>query len=113
MSIHENDSFMDEVGRNRLDHEVERAIHEANVVTIGAIAGQVDKDSFIRSAATVSRLRASYLKDVLALEVASDGQVPDDAAIAGLKRRREAYEEALQGFGALRHAFKRGYFEIS
>lgn len=113
MSIHEADSFKGEVGRNRLDKEVEQAIHEANVQTIGAVAGTVDKDSFIRSAITVSRLRAAYLKNLLALEVASDGQVPDETAIADLKRRREAYEEALQGFGALRHAFKRGYLQLT
>ncbi len=112
MSMHEIDSFKGEVGRNRLDQEVEQAIHEANVQTIGAVAGNVDKDGFIRSAVTVSRLRAAYLKDVLALEVASDGELPDEAAIAGLKRRREAYEEALQGFGALRHALKRGYIDL-
>ena len=63
--------------------------------------------------ARLSRLRAAYLKNLLALEVASDGQVPDETAIADLKRRREAYEEALQGFGALRHAFKRGYLQLT
>ena len=113
MSIHEADSFKGAVGRNRLDQEVEQAIHEANVQTIGAVAGSVDKDSFIRAAVTVSRLRAAYLKNVLALEVASDGEVPDDTAIAELKCRREAYEEALQGFAALRHAFKRGYIQLA
>ncbi|MDP6709449.1 MAG: hypothetical protein QF893_24175 [Alphaproteobacteria bacterium] len=113
MSIHEIDSFKGEVGRNRLDQEVEQAVHEANVQTIGSVTGAVDKDSFIRAAVTVSRLRAAYLKNVLALEVAVDGKVPDDAAIEALRHRREAYEEALQGFGALRHALKRGYFELA
>ena len=113
MSVHDIDNFKGEVGRNRLDQEVEQAIYEANVHTIGAVAGDVDKGSFIRAAVTVSRLRAAYLKNVLAVEVADDGQVPDDAAIAELKRRREAYEEALQGFGALRHALKRGYIQLT
>ena len=113
MSIHEIDNLRGERVRNRIFQQLELAIQEANRQTIGSVTGEVTIETFMRAAVTVSRLRAAYLKKVLEFEVINDGGLQDDEAIRELRLRREAYEEALHGFGAMRHALKRGYFDLS
>jgi len=110
VSIHEHDSFTEELKRERVFHEFEQAIREANTSCISRVTGGIGKEHFLKAAIAVARLRADYLNAVLCL---ADGNRCADESANELKRRREAYEEALLGFGALRHALKRGYFELS
>ena len=112
MSVHEIDDLQGEVARGRVFQELEQAIREANTLAIGDVAGSVSKEAIMRAAAMVARLRAAYLEAVLRLEAESDTMLDADA-ISALRGHRQAYEEALLGFGALRHALKRGYFELA
>ena len=113
MAHHNLDAFDDDVQTSRLIRQFEAAISEANRASIKAAAGSVDKDRFLRVAVAVSRLRANYLREVLRLgEKGADVQ-EQPAAMRGLREMREAYEEALAGFGTLRHAVERHYIDIA
>lgn len=102
-----DDSFATE----RLSQEFEQAILEVNRRHIRAATGGVRKEHFMRAADNVARLRASYLSAVLRLEAAAEP--PPAAELQRVRELRLAYEEALQGFDALRHALKRGYFDLA
>ena len=74
--------------------------------------GPLSKDQILRVAGAVSKLRSRYLAEVIKLgATASSGDLVPTAALE-LRELREAYEEALQGFGALRHAMERGYVDM-
>jgi hypothetical protein len=95
----------------RLSQEFEQAIRELNSRHIRAVTGGVRKEHFLRAAENVARLRAHYLASVLRLETAANPPKPEQ--FEELRHMRAAFEEALEGFAALRHALKRGYFELS
>lgn len=95
----------------RVFQEFEQSIRELNCRHIRAATGGIQKQHFLRAAENVARLRASYLNAVLRLETASEPPPPEQSD--ALRQLRMAYEEALQGFAALRHALKRGYFELA
>jgi len=102
-----DDSFTGE----RLSQEFEQAIRELNNRHIRAATGGVRKDHFLRAAENVARLRAGYLNAVLRLETSPETPPPE--RFTELRELRGAFEEALQGFAALRHALKRGYFDLA
>lgn len=95
----------------RLSQEFEQSILEVNRRHIRAATGGVSKEHFFRAAENVARLRARYLNAVLQLEAGLDP--PPMTEIERVREMRLAFEEALQGFHALRHALKRGYFELA
>lgn len=95
--------------QRRFLEEVEMAIRGANREIIGHTLPDLNRDSFIRLAVSVARLRADYLAALLA----TDWAHPDDTACHDLRRRREMYEEARDGFDALRHAIERGYADLT
>jgi hypothetical protein len=94
----------------RLWQEFEQSIRELNQRYIRAATGGVRKEHLLRAAENVARLRAGYLQEVLRLGAAAEA--PPAPEIEKVKRLRLAFEEALQGFEALRHAHERGYFEF-
>lgn len=102
-----DDSFAGE----RLSQEFEQSIRELNDRHIRAATGGVRKDHFLRAAENVARLRALYLTAVLRLETGSEPPPPEQ--FEELRELRRAFEEALRGFAALRHALKRGYFALA
>ncbi len=113
MPEHEIEGFEDDRTRRRMFQEFEQAIRESNRTAIAAATGGISKEHVLRVAITVSRLRARYLKEVLKLSAESGDRALDPTAILDLRQMREAYEEALHGFSALRHALERGYIELS
>ena len=90
--------------------ELEHAIKDLNREKISEITGNVTKQAFIDVAISTARLRARYLSKVIELQ-SSDDIKPD--AISALRGSRLMYEEALEGFSALQHALKRGYFDLN
>ena len=68
---------------------------------------------FLEVARIVSLLRARYLQRVVGLSKVETLNDLDDEHLAQIRHDREAYEEALQGFGALRHALMREYFKLT
>jgi hypothetical protein len=94
----------------RLWQEFEQSIRELNQRYIRAATGGVRKEHLLRAAENVARLRARYLSAVLKLEAAAE--TPPTPELDKVRQLRLAFEEALQGFEALRHAHERGYFDL-
>ena len=97
----------------RLHYELEHAIKTINTSAIGALTGPITKEAFTNVAQTVAGLRARYLQSVVALGTRAGEVVLDDAGAFELKRLREAYTEAMDGFSALQHALERGYVVLA
>jgi len=110
--VHHYDDFDGEQHAQRLFFEFESHIKDINRAAIGETAGPIGRDDMFRLASTVAGIRARYLKEALAMARLPDGETPNADALRRLRGWREAYEEALKGFGALRHAMKRGYFAL-
>ena len=114
MADHHNiDTFEDDRAKRRVFQEFEQAIWESNRAAITAAAGGITKEQVLRVAITVSRLRARYLREVLKLSADAGAESLDPTAVLDLRQMREAYEEALNAFGALRHALERGYIDFA
>lgn len=88
--------------------EVELAIRAANREIISHQIPTLDRDSFVRLAVSVGRLRAAYLQGVMTM----DWTAPGDTALSDLQHKRALYEEARAGFEALRHCMVQGYVDI-
>ena len=100
----------DETHIRRLFQEIEHNIKAINRENISAITGTVSIKAFNNVASTTAKLRAHYLAKVIELE-ASEEIKPSE--ISTLRGTRLMYEEALEGFSALQHALRRGYFDLS
>jgi len=94
----------------RLFQEIEHNIKTINREKISDITGSVSRKSFDDVAATTARLRARYLAKIIELESTDDIKASEISALRG---SRLMYEEALEGFSALQHALKRGYFDLT
>ncbi len=110
---HELDSFDHEAQAERLFQDFERMITAFNTASISTATGGVSASEFLDVARIVSLLRAQYLKRVVGLAQADSLEGLDPDQLKRLRHDREAYEEALQGFGALRHALLRNYFTLN
>ena len=111
-TAHDLDTMEDDATTETLFSELDQAIKEANKQAISMSAGQVTKTDMLRVAIAVSRFRASYLSAVLKLGGLKGTEMPSAADFTELKRLRAVYAEGLEGFGALRHALKRGYVSL-
>lgn len=107
--VHDLDTIDGDDTARQLFAELETAITEANSQAISAAAGQISKTDMLRVAIAVARFRANYLAAVLRLGKLTGTEMPSAAEFTELQRTRSVYTEGLQGFGALRHALKRGY----
>ncbi|MEM7543207.1 MAG: hypothetical protein AAF384_16710 [Pseudomonadota bacterium] len=103
-------SAVDDVKNHRLHHEMQHKIVEINRVHITEIAGDIKRGNFMECAELVARLRGEYLAAVLRL--AGDKSATSAQAALRLRDLREAYTEAREGFSAVEHALKRGYFDL-
>lgn len=113
MSMHLLDDFDAEHRTHRLFYEFETHIRDVNRRHIEAAAGTIRREALLRLADVVARQRARYVKRVLELASGAGGEEPGEEIFAAVREARLAYEEALQGFGALRHALERGYFQMA
>jgi hypothetical protein len=102
-----------EQDNRRLHYELEHAIKAINTSAIGALTGPITKAAFTNVAQTVAGLRARYLQSVVALGARAGEAGLDDACALELRRLREAYMEAKDGFSALQHALERGYVMLA
>jgi len=103
-------STPEEISSRRLHQELETLIGDVNRELISAATGPVTRTAFVNVAQVVASLRARYLARVL--DLAGQAPVDTDTALE-LKRLREAYAEALEGFAALEHALQRGYLALA
>lgn len=102
----------DENEHRRLHHELEQAITKINRDQISTVIGTITKENFINVVKMVACLRARYLYTVLQLGAKCHSEcIPTDDALE-LKRLREAYAEAMEGFNALEHVLHRGYVTL-
>ncbi len=105
-------STPEEVSSRRLHHELELEISNINRELIGSSAGVVTRTAFTNTARMVACLRARYLRTVLTLGGHCHDECIDTDQALELKRLREAYTEAMEGFAALEHALQRGYVTL-
>lgn len=112
MAQHNLDSFDTDLGRRRVFQEFDQAIVESNRAAISAATGGVTREQVLRVAIVVSRLRARYLAEILTLAGDKAQSGLDPTAVLDLRQLRDAYEEALHGFGVLRHALERAYIDF-
>jgi hypothetical protein len=84
------------------------ALRAANREIIGKQIPELNKESFFRLAVSVAKLRADYLKAVLALNWEDDG-----IDVAPVQDKRAIYEEASKAFEALERIIERGYVDIA
>ncbi len=105
-------SAPEEPEHRRLHLELERDILRINRERIGAVTGTIGRDNFSNVAKMVACLRARYLETVLQLGDKCHSEcIPTESALE-LKRLRQAYSEAIEGFSALEHALQRGYLTL-
>ena len=110
--VHDLDTLDGDTTTKQSFAELDQAIKEANKQAISAAAGQITKTDMLRVAIAVSRFRANYLAAALRLGKLTGTEMPSSAEFAELQRVRTVYVEGLEGFGALRHALKRGYISL-
>jgi len=111
-TVHDLDTIDGDATTEQLFSELDQAIKEANKQAISAAAGQITKTDMLRVAIAVSRFRANYLAAALRLGKLTGTEMPSAAEFTELQRVRTVYAEGLEGFGALRHALKRGYINL-
>lgn len=92
--------------------ETDQAIRIANQEVIHGRIPQLDQERAFAFAVCVARLRAEYLEAALAVCGKDDGPLPDAEQMAGLRQKRELYEEARAAYDALRRAMEVGYIDI-
>ena len=92
----------------RLMQQLEHQFVEINKRNISEIAGDIKEEDFTRLAQAISICRANYLKEVLQMANTDDGSLCGRLS-KQVRDHRLLYEEAMQGFAALRHALERGY----
>ncbi|MEQ8660241.1 MAG: hypothetical protein RLW62_05455 [Gammaproteobacteria bacterium] len=102
----------EEQENRRLHYELEHAIKSINCEQIGNATGELTKARFIEVARMVACLRARYLHRVLELGANCPETCIETEVALDLKRLREAYSEAMEGFSALEHALQRGYIQL-
>ncbi len=104
------ENLPDDLTIRRMFQELEHNIKSVNRDKISEITGEVTRDAFDRVVSTTARLRARYLAKVIELESTEDIKPSD---ISSLRGSRLMFEEALEGFSALRHALCQGYFDLT
>ena len=92
--------------------EIEQGVRLANWEIIQAAIPDLTKDAILALAEVVGRLRARYLKAAFGLSVNEEGEIPDSADIAEVRKRRQNFEEAHDAFEALHHAIEKGYVNV-
>ena len=102
----------DDLADLHLKQELVGYVREANCGMLPAVLGTVTRTDLRRAIAWVAALRGDYLKAVLVLARLESGH-GDHAALEALSRKRVAYEEALAGVAALRHAIGQGYVDVA
>ena len=92
-------------------NEVEQTIMVANREVIHKDIPHISRDVVLGLAVTVSKVRASYLKSILAEATKRDAAF-SGPTVDAIRAKREQYEEAVKAFEAMRHAIERGYVEL-
>ena len=95
----------------RLMQQLEHQFIEINKRNISEIAGEIREKDFIKLAEAISITRANYLKEVLQMANTDDGSLCERLS-SQVRNQRLLYDEAMQGFAALRHALERGYIVL-
>ncbi len=97
--------------QQRFLHEVEVVIRDANRAAIHERIPDLDRQRFVAFATFVAHLRADYLAAALEAQHASAAGGAGEA-MARLRARHVAYDEARDAFAALERAVERGYVDI-
>ena len=108
----DKDDYKDLLRQKHFLGEVEQAIRFANTELIHKQIPHLSKDTILAFAVQVGKLRANYLEAAFKVGLNETPEVPTDAIIDDIKRKRELFEEARLAFDALRDAIEKGYVDI-
>ena len=100
-----------EVRVRRMLQEFEHKIVEINKRNIRDIVGEISEADFVLLAEAISVCRAHYLREALKIASTREGKLSINVSKKTVLARKR-YEEAMQGFEALKQALGRGYFVI-
>lgn len=100
-----------EIKVKRMLQQFEHQISVMNSEEISARAGDIKQSDFLDLAKSIAILRAEYLKDVLQVARADENHLTLQLC-QDTRKARIAYEEAIESFDQLKHALKRGYFNL-
>ena len=96
----------------RLFFEIDHRITNLNTKRISSATGNVSRGQLVALCSTIAGLRAAYIEKVRSLtDYATNPERLSDT-VNDIRTTREAYDEALEGFNALRHAVARGYITV-
>ena len=96
----------------RFINELEQGVRLANQEIIHERIPGLDKHTILALAVSVSRLRASYLETVLKVGAMGHGE-PEAGLVKELRAKRQAFEEARDGYEALLRAIEVGYIDVA
>jgi hypothetical protein len=60
----------------------------------------------------VALARGAYIKELISIAKAGDGEIPADRQIASLQLHRKRYDELVSAAQALEAAIQRGYLDV-
>ena len=106
------DDYQELLEQKRFLGEIEQGVRLANREIIHAAIPNLTKEAVLALAEVVGRLRARYLKTAFGLSVNEEGEIPNSADIAEVRKRRGNFEEARDAFEALHHAIEKGYVDV-
>ncbi len=106
------DDYQQLMDQKRFLGEIEQGIRFANREIIHKHIPTLRKDDILAFAVAVGRLRGRYLEAALKLGAGERGEAPDQSEINEIRARREAFDEARDGFEALRDAIEKGYVTV-
>ena len=106
------DDYKSLIEHKRFLDEVEQGIRVANREIIHAHLPSMSRESILKLAVAVGRLRAQYLEEAFKVGDTGEGKIPSADTIDHLKQFRERYEEARHAFEALRDAIEKGYIDV-
>lgn len=86
--------------------DIEQGIRLANREVLGQALPRLGRDHVLALAVAVAKLRGAYLEAAMHLVRPAAGD------LAGIRSKREAYDEARMAFEALERAIERGYIEL-
>ena len=98
--------------RHRLLLEIEQGIKLANREVIHKRIPPVTAEGVMPFAILVAKLRARYLEAAYKLAEKEHRKDLDEAEVASLRKKQEAYEAARDAFDALTTAIERGYVKM-
>lgn len=98
--------------KNRMLIELERIRKEINREVINPLVPELALADLTPLLTMVANARANYVKELLDLAQATEGQAPSNEQISQLRDRRVVFEELVTATNALETVVQREYMDV-